>query len=249
MFSSLRPARRVLGASLLALAAAGCQSESVSGPEAGTDYYPLALGDYRIYAVTDSTWENFTRQPVSRYQFRERLAERITDASGQPAYRVIRSKRVLATDPWRDDSVLVVSGSEKTLLLTRNNRRTVELVFPVRADRAWNKNAYNSLTDSVQGTENRRYLGVGEPFTASANGQSFHYEHTVTTEDIDDISVDDGLYEKSKYRQVYAQGSGPVYRVRRRLGYCSGPGCSPEPGKIFKGRVRTEVLVEKGNTP
>jgi len=238
------------GAGLLALLVAGCKNESEAGPEAGTDYYPLALGDYRIFSVTDSVWANYQLQPVSRYQFRERVAERLTDASGQPAYRVIRSRRLLPTDAWQDDSVMVLAASDKTVLLTRNNRRTVELIFPVRPDRAWNRNAYNSR-DTLTGIENRRYLRVGEPFGVSAGGQTFAYEHTLTTEDAEDVNFDDGILKETKYRQVYAQGSGPVYRLRRRVNHCpeADENCNPEPHKIYVGRVRVEVLLEKGNTP
>ncbi|GAA3941109.1 hypothetical protein [Hymenobacter algoricola] len=234
-------------AGALTLLVAGCQTETEPGPESGADYYPLAVGDYRIFAVTDSSWLNFQRQPVSSFQFRERVDEQITDASGQPAYRIVRSRRLLPTDLWRDDSVLVLSATATNVQLVRNNRRTVELVFPVRADRAWNRDAFNARDTVV--AENRRYQRVGQPFTAQAGSQTFRYERTVTTDDIEDVNLDDGLYNVAKYRQVYAQGSGPVQRVRRRLEFCNGGNCTPDPTRIFKGRVRVETLLEKGHTP
>ena len=239
-----------LAAGLLALAVAGCKNESVSGPEAGTDYYPLVLGDYRIFAVTDTTWAGYVRQPISRYQLRERVAEQITDAAGLPAYRVVRSRRTLPTDPWRDDSVLVISADAQTVQLTRNNRRTIELIFPVRAARVWNRDALNARDTSS--AENRRYLLVGEPVQATANGQLFQYERTVTTDDLEDVQVDDGIRNQAKLRQVYAQGSGPVYRQRRRVSFCpDDPNlpCNPTAGRVIKGIAHAETLIEKGHTP
>ena len=229
----------------LLLGGAGCTQETEPGPEAGTDYYPLALGDYRIFAVTDSIWANYGRQPVASYQFRERVAERITDASGQPAYRVIRSRRVLPTDAWTDDSVLVLSADQRTVQLVRNNRRTVELVFPVRPDRHWNRDAYNSRDTII--ADNRAYLSVDKPFDVQAGGKFYSYEHTLTTGDIEDVNLDNPVTSLARFQQVYAKGSGPVFRSRRRLLFCNGSNCDRT--RIFKGQTRTEVLIEKGNTP
>ncbi|MGI4759949.1 MAG: hypothetical protein ACRYF0_04545, partial [Janthinobacterium lividum] len=74
---------------LLALPAllAGCRHESVV-PTPVVDYFPVVVGTYRTYAVTDSVWAN-ARVTVSGYQLRERVAEQFTDAAGQPAYRLV----------------------------------------------------------------------------------------------------------------------------------------------------------------
>jgi hypothetical protein len=239
--------RLAAAGALLALLVAGCRTETEPGPESGADYYPLAVGDFRIFAVTDSAWLNFQRQPVNTFQFRERVAERISDAAGQPAYRVVRSRRTLPTDTWRDDSVFVLSATATNVQLVRNNRRTVELVFPVLSGRTWNRDAFNARDTVV--AENRRYLSVGQPFDTNAGTQTFHYERTLTTDDIEDVNLDDGVYNRAKFRQVYAQGSGPVLRHRRRLVFCNGGGCSPDPTRVFKGQVRVETLIEKGHTP
>ncbi|SHJ22187.1 hypothetical protein SAMN02745146_2525 [Hymenobacter daecheongensis DSM 21074] len=245
LFLSCRLPRLLSAASLLTLLVAGCKTETEPGPEAGTDYYPLALGDYRIFSVVDSVWVNYQRQPVSTYQFRERIAEQFTDASGQPAYRLVRSRRTLPTDPWRDDSVMVISGTASTVQLTRNNRRTVELVFPIRAGRSWNRDAFNGR--DLPEAQSRRYLRVNEPFDTETSTKSFHYDHTVTTDDVEDVNLDNPVTSTAKYRQVYAQGKGPVYRQRRRLVYCNGGNC--DPSRVFVGQTRVETLVEQGNTP
>jgi hypothetical protein len=247
MLLSLRRTGGLLTAALLTLAA--CKSESEPGIESGADYYPPpVLGDYRIFDVVDSVWENSRLQPVSHFQFRERVAERIKDARDSTAYRIVRSRRALPTDPWRDDSVFVISPGASTVQLTRNNRRTVELVFPVRDGRTWNRDAFN-VPETGQ-PENRRYLSSGVPFEARANGQTFRYEQTVTTDDVEDVAFDNPVTSTAKYRQVYAKGSGPVFRQRRRLEHCtSGTNGSCDPAVNVKGQTRTEVLLEKGNTP
>ncbi|GGF08344.1 hypothetical protein [Hymenobacter cavernae] len=240
--------RGLLGVSLLALAATtGCKTELEPGLETGAAYYPVEVGTYRIYNVIDSTW-NSNVIGVTRYQFRERITESFTDAAGKLAYRVVRSRRTLTTDAWKDDSVMQVNPSMQTVLLTRNNRRTVELVFPVQEGTSWNRDAYNTL-DTVT-FHNRSYVRAGQPFDATTNGQTVHYEQTVTTEDSgvnsEGQTIDDGILQVAKFRQVYARNVGLVYRVRRRYFYCPVGACVPNKSYIYLGRVRSETLVESG---
>jgi hypothetical protein len=241
--------RSLLGLGCLALVMTACKTETEPSLEAGTDYYPLEAGTYRTYDVVDSTWNSNVTTAV-RYQFRERVTESFTDAAGQAAYRIVRSKRNTAADTWKDDSVMVVNLSERTVLLARNNRRTVELVFPVRDGADWNRDAYNNL-DTIA-FHNRSYTRVGQPLDVTSNGKTYHYDQTVTTQDSgvnsDGVTLDDGVQQVSKYRQVYARNAGLVYRVKRRYFYCkAGDGsCKPTRSYIYLGHVRAETLVESG---
>jgi hypothetical protein len=210
----------------------------------GLDYYPVAVGDFRIYNVVDSIYQN-NRGTATRFQFRERVVETFTDAAGEEAYRVVRSRRALPTNAWSDDSVMIIKTTPNTLLLTRSNRRTVELVFPVRAGRKWNANAFNS-GDTIT-AEKRGYNRVGQPFEAPATvAQPQRYDQTATTADT--TAYD--LFNVNIQRQVYARGVGPVYRWRRRYVYGCPPGspadCSLVPGYIVGGNARVETLVESG---
>ncbi|TGE28622.1 hypothetical protein [Hymenobacter metallicola] len=239
-------------APLAALAFTSCENKTVPGPESGADYFPLAVGNYRIYQVLDTTWSNYQRTPVS-YQFRETVADQITDAAGQASFRVVRAKRVLPTDAWRDDSVMVITATPKYVAQTRNNRRTIDLVFPVRDNYAWNMYSFVSVDTAAESRneDNRRYEAVGQPFQATAAGKTYRYEQTASTALIVDnrnLYGFDNEYYLSTYKEVYAKGVGPVYRVRRRLNYCDeqSPTCSRSNTRIYKGQARVEVLIEQG---
>ncbi|UYZ64108.1 hypothetical protein [Hymenobacter weizhouensis] len=228
------------GAGLLA---ASCQTETEPAPDQGQSYYPLELGSYRIYDVADTTFRANV-PTVSRFQFREQVdAQMEPDATGQPAYRIIRSRRATPADSWQFDSVFTVTATPKHVLLARNNRRTVELVFPVEEGKVWNLNAFNTL-DTIE-AENRLYVHVGRPLTVSSNGRQFQYPNTVTT--INDVRYDVNAFYATIRRDVFAQGVGPVYRVRRRFTFCSNdPTCVPRPTYIHQGQSRSEILVESG---
>jgi hypothetical protein len=247
VISGLWPRRWLLPA-LLALAVAGCKNETETVAPTDTSYYQLEVGQFRIYEVTDTTWNNYTRTPQPRYQFRERVEEKYTDAAGRPAYRVVRARRNSPTEAWRDDSVLVVSPSATNVLVTRNNRRTVELVYPVRTGYFWNLNAFNEQNPVEK--NDFHYKQVGEPFTTTtAAGQATTYPKTVLTALRETDAEEGGEYINAYYyyrnRQVYASGVGPVYRSRRRLTFCPSGNC-PDPTRIFSGSVRTEILLESG---
>lgn len=232
-------------AGLLGLAVAGCKNESVKVEPADTNYYPLAVGDYRIYNVVDTIWTRNIKT-YNRFQLRERVVEQYQDNTGRQNFRIIRSRRATTTDTWRDDSVLVVSPALNNVLETRNNNPRVELIFPVR-EGYWNANAFNNMNGIKD--ENLHYIRVGEPFTATSGTVNRTYPRTLTTSTPD--GVEETEYVNAFYylrvRQVYAQNEGPVYRSRRRFIYCEpGINCIPSPNVIFSGIAHTEILVEKG---
>lgn len=229
--------RRTLMIGAVAGVAYACDPETEEATPLGTDYYPVAVGTYRIFAVEDEVWEE-NQSLITQYQLRERVEDIFTDAAGLRSYRIIRSKRVLATDTWRDDSVYVLTPTSQTLQFTGQNRRSVELVFPVREGRRWNPYAFADVD-----TLSRRYLNVGKSFTAGDKT----YAETVTT--VDD-GEDDAYYFSSR-QQVFAKGEGPVFRERKRYFYCQNAnpdqgGCPIASGYIQSGRERREVLVESG---
>jgi hypothetical protein len=236
-----RKAAQGLSAVLLAgLGLAGCKTEIEAVPDLSQDYYPLEVGSYRIYDVADTTYTD-GRPTVSRFQFREQIeSEAVTDVTGQPAYQVIRSRRATAADAWKVDSVLLVSATPRRVLLLRNNRQTVELVFPVQEGRAWSMNAFNTV-DSVN-AETRRYERVGQSLSVKNGTRQLTFENTISTT-ADDVN----LYYATVRHETYAKGLGLVYRVRRRFTYCdNSPTCVPSPAYIYRGQSRWEVLVDSG---
>ncbi|UOQ77231.1 hypothetical protein MUN84_00350 [Hymenobacter sp. 5516J-16] len=198
-------------------------------------------GAYRIYDVIDTAYQANV-PTVSRFQFREQVDTALEpDATGQPVYRVIRSRRTLATDPWKIDSVITVAVKGQALTEQRNNRRTVELVFPVQEGKTWNINAFNTL-DSLT-VVNRFYVGANQPFRITRGGQTYQYDQTITT--VNDLAQDVNAAYTTVLRTTFARGIGPVYRVRRRfISRCDAVGCNP----AFKqqGQSRSEVLIASG---
>jgi hypothetical protein len=240
LLSKTLGAAALLGAGLLL---EGCRHESVV-PTPAVDYYPLEVGTYRTYAVSDTVWSK-GEATATNYQFREAVTEQFTDAAGQTAYRVLRARRVSSTDAWADDSVLVVQHQAQAILLTRDNVRTIELIYPLRAGKTWKKYAFTTYRpDSVRAFD----ATVEQPFT-TPGATPKTYTTTVIARDKQPIEANDGLLRRGGYLQVFAQGVGPV--LRRRYAYETfytvNTGESVvTPTIIQVGHSRLEVLVDSG---
>lgn len=221
----------------------GCRNESVT-PTPVVDYYPLEVGTYRTYAVSDTVWSKGVATPAN-YQLREAVTEQYTDAAGQKAFRVLRARRVSSTDAWADDSVLVVQPQAQAILLTRDNVRTIELIYPLRAGKTWKKYAFTTVrTDSVRALD----ASVEQPFTTPGTTPKT-YAATAIARDQMPIEANDGLLRRGGYLQVFAQGVGPV--LRRRYAYetfytTSNGASVVTPTIIQVGRSRLEVLIDSG---
>ncbi len=246
----------------LALAFAGCKDKSEPAPDAGTSYYPVAVGNFWVYAVADTTWSEATNQgsqvtpsvaTASTYQFKETITETFTDAAGKLAYRLVRAKRLLPTDTWRDDSVFVVSASAQSVAVNRNNTRTLELIFPVRDGRSWNFNAYNNNFNDTITAETRQYSRVGQPFSTGGGTTGLPaatYPVTLTTTNTGAAAADN-LLRKISYEQVFAQGVGPVFRRRLYLAFFNYTDNTTGnqvfvPGSYSKAASRRETLIDYG---
>jgi hypothetical protein len=253
LFFASQAARWGVPVGLLALVAS-CHHDSVE-PTPVVDYFPVVVGTYRTYAVTDSVWDN-ARPTATTYQLRERVTEQFTDASGKAAYRLVRSKRASASAGWVDDSVFVVQPSAQAVLLTQNNLRTVELVYPARAGKGWNGNAFKFSSDTLATiTSPTRFYGpsVAVPYTTPASGgqAAKTYDNTVSTKaTLIGGGEDIGAYSQRGLRQVYANGVGRIVRRRFSLNtYTTNPANQeqlPTPGIIQTGIARYETLIDMG---
>ncbi|HEX8330464.1 MAG TPA: hypothetical protein VF629_23230 [Hymenobacter sp.] len=241
----------------LSLAFAGCKDAVDTPPESDVSYYPVAVGNFWVYAVADTTWSlasQFTPSVATgtAYQFREMITGQFTDAAGKVAYRMVRSRRENAAGAWRDDSVFVLSATPQFVALNRNNSRTVELVFPVRAGRSWNFNAFNNDLNDTITAETRQYSAVKAAFTTGGGTSGLppmSYPETVTTTNTGE-ATENSLLKRTGYQQVFAKGVGPVLRRRFNFAffnYTSSGGSQVYPANsYFSAFTRRETLIEYG---
>ena len=247
-----------LALAALSLGLTACKDTVEAPPDAGTDYYPVAVGNFWIYAVADTTWSLATAtvpsvRTATAFQFRETITETLTDAAGQRAYRLVRAKRLTPADAWRNDSVFILTANARFVTLNRNNARTLELIFPVQEGRSWNFNAFNNNSNDTITAETRQYSRIGQAFAAgpAAGSPAVTYPATVTTTNTG-TAAENNLIKVLSYQQVFAKKVGPVFRRRRYLQpfYYTGQGNGGNPvyvpGSYFSASVRHETLIDYG---
>lgn len=242
-----------MGVFMAAAAMAGCKNTTEAVPDLGRGYYPLAVGNTWTYAVRDSVWSaaNLTTPTstvtATSFQFRETITETFNDAAGQPAYRLVRARRATATDNWVDDSVFTISTPGSALILNRSNTRTVELIFPPRAGRSWNLNAFNNNYNDTITAETRQYSAVGRPFTTGGGNTGLaatSYANTITTANTG-MATESSLLRRVSYQQVYAQGVGPVYRRRDNFAAFTYTSQTPPYNQVFPAGAYTSAFTRR----
>ena len=229
---------------LLLLAAlallSGCKDDTPVDPEPvlnGSDYYPIAPGDYAIFEVTESLQLGSVITRDS-FQIRERVdSVAYTDLSGEPYFRVVRSIRNNAQASWTDDSVMVIKKTAQRVERQENNVRLIKLVFPMTENRSWNANLMNAGEP-----KNSEYVQVAVPYTLQRISGAENFPQTTLVQLTADSST---IHAKTLYER-YAKNMGLIEKKLRDISYVTD---SSVIGQyiINTATIRTEKLLERGN--
>ncbi|MFT2007621.1 hypothetical protein ACMA1I_03015 [Pontibacter sp. 13R65] len=211
----------------------------------GLDYYPVKVGDFRIYNVTDIRFRNNIGD-TTRFQLRERVDTSFYDQTNTLTFKIVRSVRANNTMAWQDDSVMVVTKSDKFVTETKDNTKRVKMVFPVRSGKEWRADAFNANLDENRSKEMYSFQEVGAP--ATVGGAS--YNQTVT---VIHGTPADNLVQLDDRKEVYANNVGMVYRLFKKVTYCNDSESKtcpfrrpPEPPYKLYGHEREETLQTYG---
>jgi hypothetical protein len=199
----------------------------------GYEFFPLEVGHYTLYDLTDVTY-SLTSAPVTRrYQVKEVVADTFTDLTGKASYRIERFSRPQAGSAWVLDSVWTARRSATQAIRVENNIPFVKIVFPVSDGLKWNGNVYNDRE-----ADEFRLKDVSKPFTV--DGQPFDETLTVLQ------STDSSLVGQDKRIEVYARNIGLIYHEKLIVQYCSDSQCLGQ-GQIDFGTRRTQKIIGYGN--
>ncbi len=241
---------------LVAFVAVSCsENEVIPDPIArGMDYYPLAVGDYRVYKVTDIKYQHNRVISEEEFLMREWVVDSFLDQTNVLTYKIIRSVRPDAQSEWFDDSVMTVTKGHSSVILTKDNTKYVKLVFPVKEGKTWLGDMYNDhiIKDDPNpyvSKEVYRYKAIDQPYRT----EDLLFEETVTIlQGQQNVDPNDPDYLSTYYkdrREIYARGIGKVYRIFYHLKYepCITEECNTDDeAAILDGHERYEELIEYG---
>jgi hypothetical protein len=224
---------------LVAFAVVSCK-ESYVTPDTearGLKYYPLMVGQYRVYDVTDIRYQH-NNATQTNFQMREWVADSFMNQTNTLTYKIIRSVRADAQSEWLDDSVFLATKDYNRVILTKDNTRYVKMVFPVKESKTWEADALNDRKLDNGTRELHMFTDINRPFTLN----STVYDSTLTI-----IQGEPGVISSrfSNRFEVYAKNIGLIYRLFDVKNYdnCIELPCTSQ---IIDGHERHETLISYG---
>ena len=210
-----------------------CNESKDIGPQTiGYDYYPIAIGQYRIYDVEEITFR-VASFDTSFYQLRETIFDSIQSID-QTTYLIKRDVRATSMQEWESDSIWSVTRLNSYLTITENNIPFIKLTFPVTAGNTWDGNSLNSRS-----TKTYYYELMTQALIDSIDAED-HIRMVI--EDIPQNTT--GIDQRS---EVYARGVGLVEKNYLTQIRCTATSCGEDLGKVIGGRLLKQTLIEIGN--
>lgn len=230
-----------MGVLLLAAAAlflAQCQRDWDPVPEWTWRIFPMDTTITRVYAVTDSSYDN-TGASADVFFRKERLTRIQPDLQGRPARRLETWR-----SPYRDsnfvaDRVWLQYTDSTWGERTQENVRQLVLKFPAfdynyawgdsRNTYAWDVNTYND-----EGRIDRMYTNLDTTVTLAGTT----YEHCVVVQN----RPNPGPITEYKAYEIYAPGIGLIVQYERKMVYDK-PGLRPASFNPSSSFIHYQYLV------
>ncbi len=199
----------------LGLLGISCDSDTV---EKSVNYFPFRVGQTWLYDVEET---NITRAACTdngattlNYQLLVEVVDSIPADQGF-TYRLKRSKRTSATDPWLDFETWSAQLIGNRIVVSEGNISYVKLLTPITNDLIWNGNLYNNRQElNGKNEDDYKSTFVNQPYVVESSGLSFGNSVSVVQND----EQSNIIYRDSRL-EVYADQVGLVYKESYLLNY------------------------------
>ncbi len=176
-----------------------CKEEILDPPFLGYEYFPNEAGIWVEYQVDSIRYDDQFGHDTFNFELRETIESKFVDNEGRDAQRIERYKRGDSTANWQIKDVWYANLTSTTAEKVEENVRFVKLNFPLKLDRPWDGNIYNTLDE-----QEYEIIELNEPY--SINGMNF--DSTVTVLHIEFIT----LVSEDYSIEVYAKGVGLIHK-------------------------------------
>jgi len=188
-----------------------CDEVYILPDEVDTTYFPLEIGNYIIYQIDSTVYDDFNMVKNERtLQVREIVESTFTDASGEESFRIVREYRDSSLDDWGSVGYDIWFSSFEGLNAERieENQRYVKLAFPVSLGKIWDGNVHINIDPDgplgyLEGWE-YEISEIHEPL--SMNGMNFDSVLTVIQQSSGTVIDTVGA------REMYAKHVGLIYK-------------------------------------
>lgn len=203
--------------------------------EFGYQYYPIEIGQYRIYFTQQINYNLDGSVETINYLVKEVVEDTVHYSDGSLKYILGRYSKELSALDWHKDSLWAAYLNQSTLVISEANLDYIKLAFPVKELLTWDGNALNGKDEEIYEINN-----LGQPYSYD----TLNYQNTLTL--IQSDLLDPNKITEDDYRvEVYAYEVGMVYKLIKKLNYCDPTKCA-ENGIIEEGTIFEQKLIEFG---
>ena len=162
----------------------GCQDEVLEADPVGVGYnfFPLNLGDFRIYDVEEITYSSQGPE-MNSFQMRTEVVDTFQNQAGGITYVISELRRDTPSDEWEFVQTNSARLTETQAMFADGNVSFLKLSFPISAGKTWDANALNSMDEDLVEMDS-----LFVPYITSA-GDSIPETLTVILEDNQDVIV------------------------------------------------------------
>jgi len=172
----------------------------------GGSYFPLKVGEYRIYQV-DGIKYGVETDSVFSYQLKESVVDSFTNLESGISYKILREKKENEVETWQFDSLWTARIDEGKVVMVEHNVPIIKLTFPLGDSISWDGNSLNDqFVDEYMMTD------VDQAYTDDF--ASYGSTATVIQEFLPDRNVN-----WISRKEVYAKSLGLVYKENILLIY------------------------------
>jgi len=227
---------------LLWLALSCTEKESVL-PDLGLEFFPLRVGNYSIYQVSETRISQSIETKFS-YEIKVTIADSVVSNNREVTYFLHREKRETPSGSWEGITTWSAQVIHNRVLQNEGNILFVKLLFPPSLNLNWNGNQFNNLPDNGE----IFYDGDDTPYVISAMNQSISLDTGINSEDALTIIQNErndiftGVDER---REIYARNVGLILKEVTQLKYCTANSCYGQQ-KIDQGVILIQSLKEYG---
>ena len=197
---------------LAILANTACTSDEATPDQnlLGYQYYPLNIGDYRVYDVQEINFSLLEGGDTSNFQLKEVIHDYHQQNQDDTSYYLYRySKGIDSQEDWKLDSIWTVRKDVRRVVVVENNVPYIKLVFPFSEGLSWDANGMNAEEEAFY-----TIGGVGEIF------QKGEVNFDSTLKVIERNNMDTVIQERYS-EAIYAPEVGLVYKELRYIDYCA----------------------------
>jgi hypothetical protein len=193
----------------------------------GHEYFNLNEGHFNIYEVDSTVYDDFLGRVFQyKYHVKEVNKNLFTASNGLTSMRIERFIRANGQSAWQIKNVWTATLTPSQALKNEENITYVKLAFPLRKNKTWNGNSYNSGQQ-----QDYKITDLHEPF--SQNGLSFDSTLTVLQNEFRTLIGDQ--YQS----EIYARGIGMINKISIALD-------KEIDGTIIRGVEYSYKLLETG---